>query len=204
MMPNKNEMVILGVTGGIGSGKTAVLQILKEKYGAYLLEADKLAHRLMEPGQSVYHAVVAAFGGGILNEDKTIDRGRLGDIVFHDRTKLALLNSLTHPLVKEAVLKEIQNEKEKHTRLFVIEAALLIQDGYQDVCTGMCYVYARQDVRVERLCRYRGFTPERAEAVIASQESEAFYKENSDFVVDNSGNLKKTEEEIDKIAKQLF
>ena len=197
MMRNKDEMLILGLTGGIGCGKTAVLTILKEEYDAYIIEADRLAHELMEPGKTVYQGIVDAFGMEVLMDtdidisapaegnavtdngqstvNRSIDRKKLGDIVFHDKDKLALLNSISHPLVKEEILRRIEEQKDAGKKLFVIEAALLIQDGYKSICDKMCYVYADLDVRISRLCEYRGFTQERAQAVIDSQESEAFY-----------------------------
>ena len=191
MMRNKDEMLILGLTGGIGCGKTAVLTILKEEYDAYIIEADRLAHELMEPGKTVYQGIVDAFGMEVLMDtdidisvpaegnavtdngqstvNRSIDRKKLGDIVFHDKDKLALLNSISHPLVKEEILRRIEEQKDAGKKLFVIEAALLIQDGYKSICDKMCYVYADLDVRISRLCEYRGFTKERAQAVIDSQ-----------------------------------
>ena len=128
MMQNKDDMLILGLTGGIGSGKTAVLTILKEEYDAYIIEADRLAHELMNPGRTVYQGIVDAFGTEILMDtdidtsapaegnaatdngqstvNRSIDRKKLGDIVFHNKDKLALLNSISHPLVKEEIRKK--------------------------------------------------------------------------------------------------
>ena len=191
MMRNKDEMLILGLTGGIGCGKTAVLTILKEEYDAYIIEADRLAHELMEPGKTVYQGIVDAFGMEVLMDtdidisapaegnavtdngqstvNRSIDRKKLGDIVFHDKDKLTLLNSISHPLVKEEILRRIEEQKDAGKKLFVIEAALLIQDGYKSICDKMCYVYADLDVRISRLCEYRGFTKERAQAVIDSR-----------------------------------
>jgi len=235
MMQNKDDMLILGLTGGIGSGKTAVLTILKDEYGAYIIEADRLAHELMEPGRTVYQGIVDAFGTEVLVDGdidasvegdasynnfisdkqlgdidasaeehistgkRPIDRKKLGDIVFHDKGKLALLNSISHPLVKEEILRQIEEQKNAGRKLFVIEAALLIQDGYKSICDKMCYVYADLDVRISRLCEYRGFTKERAQAVIDSQEPEAFYLEACDYKIDNSGSLENTKKDLKHI-----
>ena len=160
MMRNKDEMLILGLTGGIGCGKTAVLTILKEEYDAYIIEADRLAHELMEPGKTVYQGIVDAFGMEVLMDadidisapaegnavtdngqstvNRSIDRKKLGDIVFHDKDKLALLNSISHPLVKEEIVRRIEEQKDVGKKLFVIEAALLIQDGYKSICDKIC------------------------------------------------------------------
>lgn len=224
MMRNKDEMLILGLTGGIGCGKTAVLTILKEEYDAYIIEADRLAHELMEPGKTVYQGIVDAFGMEVLMDtdidifapaewdavtdngqstvNRSIDRKKLGDIVFHDKDKLALLNSISHPLVKEEIVHRIEEQKDVGKKLFVIEAALLIQDGYKSICDKMCYVYADLDVRISRLCEYRGFTQERAQAVIDSQESEAFYLEACDYKIDNSGSLENTKKDLKHILDE--
>lgn len=224
MMRNKDEMLILGLTGGIGCGKTAVLTILKEEYDAYIIEADRLAHELMEPGKTVYQGIVDAFGMEVLMDadidisapaegnavtdngqstvNRSIDRKKLGDIVFHDKDKLALLNSISHPLVKEEIVRRIEEQKDVGKKLFVIEAALLIQAGYKSICDKMCYVYADLDVRISRLCKYRGFTQERAQAVIDSQESEAFYLEACDYKIDNSGSLENTKKDLKHILDE--
>ena len=224
MMRNKDEMLILGLTGGIGCGKTAVLTILKEEYDAYIIEADRLAHELMEPGKTVYQGIVDAFGMEVLMDadidisapaegdavidngqstvNRSIDRKKLGDIVFHDKDKLALLNSISHPLVKEEIVRRIEEQKDAGKKLFVIEAALLIQDGYKSICDKMCYVYADLDVRISRLCEYRGFTKERAQAVIDSQESEAFYLEACDYKIDNSGSIENTKKDLKHILDE--
>ena len=224
MMRNKDEMLILGLTGGIGCGKTAVLTILKEEYDAYIIEADRLAHELMEPGKTVYQGIVDAFGMEVLMDadidisapaegnavtdngqstvNRSIDRKKLGDIVFHDKDKLALLNSISHPLVKEEIVRRIEEQKDAGKKLFVIEAALLIQDGYKSICDKMCYVYADLDVRISRLCKYRGFTQERAQAVIDSQESEAFYLEACDYKIDTSGSLENTKKDLKHILDE--
>ena len=224
MMRNKDEMLILGLTGGIGCGKTAVLTILKEEYDAYIIEADRLAHELMEPGKTVYQGIVDAFGMEVLMDadidisapaegnavtdngqstvNRPIDRKKLGDIVFHDKDKLALLNSISHPLVKEEIVRRIEEQKDVGKKLFVIEAALLIQDGYKSICDKMCYVYADLDVRISRLCEYRGFTQERAQEVIDSQESEAFYLEACDYKIDNSGSLENTKKDLKHILDE--
>lgn len=189
-------MVILGITGGIGSGKTAVLSILKEQYGAYIIEADQLAHQLMEPGHDTYDRIVAHFGTEILLSDGTIDRKLLGQRVFSDKEQLAVLNNITHPAVKEEIKKQIEVQKGDNCKLFVIEAALLLQDGYKEICDELWYIYADLDVRIHRLCTYRSFTEERAMHVIQSQECEAFYRQGCDFVLNNSGTLHDTEVQI--------
>ena len=144
-------MKIIGITGGIGSGKTAVLDIMQRDYGAFIMEADALAHRLMEPGQISYNDIVEHFGRDILDEDSRIDRAKLSAVVFSDQKQLDILNSITHPNVKKAILESMEEQKKSGCRLYVLEAALLIQDGYLDICDEMWYVYADVSKRIERL-----------------------------------------------------
>ena len=96
-------MKIIGITGGIGTGKSTVLAILEKEYQAYIVETDKLAHKLMSPGEIAYNQIVEVFGTDILQEDKTIDRGKLGGIVFQDEEKLQQLNKIVHPAVKQYI-----------------------------------------------------------------------------------------------------
>ena len=107
-------MKIIGITGGVGSGKSEILNILKNDYQAKIIQSDHVAHELMVPGAKSYDAIVQAFGNEILNEDQTINRPILGEIVFRDETKLSLLNSITHKNVDEEILSRIdQFEKEE-------------------------------------------------------------------------------------------
>ncbi|MBP3326284.1 MAG: dephospho-CoA kinase [Coprococcus sp.] len=182
-------MKIIGITGGIGSGKSVVLNILKEEHNAYIIEADSLAHRLMEPGETAYKKIVAEFGSRVLAEDKTIDRGKMGGLVFHDREKLEKLNAIVHPAVKQKILQSIDEQRKLGTELFVIEAALLIQDGYKKICDELWYIYCSRELRIKRLMDFRGYTRQRAETVIASQEPEEFFREHCDKVLENQGDI---------------
>lgn len=195
-------MKIIGITGGIGSGKTAVLKIMEQDYGAFIMEADALAHRLMEPGQKSYRDIVEHFGREILGADGQIDRSRLSTIVFGDQKELEVLNSITHPNVKQAILESIEQQRTNGCELYVLEAALLIQDGYLDICDEMWFVYADLDKRIERLCSYRNFTEEKASKVIASQEPDSYYEQNCTKKIDNSGNLEKLKEQL-RLAMEI-
>ena len=106
-------MKVIGVTGGVGSGKSVVLSILEKDYHAETILADLVAHDLMQPGGKSYEDIVEAFGDGILNDDGTIDRVKLGNIVFHDAEKLQKLNAITHPNVKEEIKNRIQKIREQ-------------------------------------------------------------------------------------------
>lgn len=194
MRPNNGDrdMRVIGITGGIGTGKSTILRIMEEM-GAYVLEADSLAHNLMEPGQPAYIRITEFFGSDIIREDGTIDRGRLGQLVFQNPEALERLNGIVHPAVKEFILRDIEEKKKSgKVRWYVIEAALLIEDGYRLVCDELWYIYAEKEVRIERLLSGRGGTREKWEQVMANQSADEFYRANCDVVIDNGNNLKKT------------
>lgn len=197
-------MKVLGITGGIGSGKTLVLNILKENYNAEIIEADRLGHELMEPGRAVYNNVVSYFGRDILGKDDTIDRKKLGGIVFADKDKLRKLNELSHPVIRDEILRIIDEGRNRGTELVVLEAALLIEEGYSSLCDHMVYVHSPVEIRINRLMEYRGFDRERALAVIRSQNPEKYYRDNCDLMIDNSGDRFQTEENIRQMMVEMY
>ena len=180
-------MLILGITGGVGSGKSKILYDLSKLYGAYIVETAKLAHTLMEPGQTVYQAVVEAFGTEILQAEEpyAIDRAKFAQIVFADKEKLAQLNALTHPAVKAWIRKDIEEKRKQDVKIYVIEAALLIQDGYKEICDEIWYIYVNEETRIKRLMKQRGYTEERCRAMFHSQEPESYYRKYADFTINN-------------------
>lgn len=180
-------MLILGITGGVGSGKSKILYDLSNLYGAYIVETDKLAHTLMKPGQTVYQAVVEAFGTEILQAEEpyAIDRAKFAQIVFADKEKLAQLNALTHPAVKAWIRKDIEEKRKQDVKIYVIEAALLIQDGYKEICDEIWYIYVDEETRIKRLMKQRGYTEERCRAMFHSQEPESYYRKYADFTINN-------------------
>ena len=180
-------MLILGITGGVGSGKSKILYDLSNLYGAYIVETDKLAHTLMEPVQTVYQAVVEAFGTEILQAEEpyAIDRAKFAQIVFADKEKLAQLNALTHPAVKAWIRKDIEEKRKQDVKIYVIEAALLIQDGYKEICDEIWYIYVDEETRIKRLMKQRGYTEERCRAMFHSQEPESYYRKYADFTINN-------------------
>lgn len=189
-------MFILGITGGIGTGKSTVLDILKTEYSAYILEADKVAHLLMMPGKSAFNEIVATFGKDILTEDGEIDRNILGKRVMSESSSLEKLNSIVHPAVKEYIIQDIsekrrdllnQSDNTEKQNLYVIEAALLIQDGYKEICDEIWSVITSEDIRIERLIASRGYTEEKAKSFIKNQASDEYFISNSDRVLYNNG-----------------
>ncbi len=192
-------MIVLGITGGVGSGKSKVLYDLKENYGAYVIEADKLAHELMEPGQTVYKKIVEHFGKEVLFMEPPykINREELGKIVFSDAEKMKILNSFSHPAVKENIISQIKAKKEEgNISLFVIEAALLIEDGYKEICDEIWYIWVSKEERIKRLQTSRGYTREKCLNIFQSQKPDDYYKNNANFTINN-------ENEYENSSKQL-
>ncbi len=203
--------MVIGVTGGVGAGKSTILKILEKRFGAHLIMADDVAKELMEPGGASYEAVVAAFGEEILvaadpddvSASRPIDRAKLASIVFNDDDKLELVNSLTHPKVKEEILARIARfYEEDENALIAVEAALLIEAGYDDILDTLWIVDADPEVRIERLMRDRGYSREKALSIMDNQLSPEEFRAHGDFVVDNSGTHEDAEAQIEAYFKK--
>lgn len=199
-------MIIIGITGGVGSGKSRVLYDLSENHGAYIVEADKLAHTLMEPGQSIYNEIVKNFGREILKEKAPyeIDRQKLGSIVFSDKDKLKLLDSISHPAVKKNILWQIETKKAEGVKLFVIEAALLIQDGYKEICDEIWYVWVSKEERIKRLAKQRGYTKSKCISMFNSQEDDDYYKKYADFTINNQLDYENSSKQLNARLNKLM
>ena len=196
-------MKIIGITGGVGAGKSTVLDYLREQFHAYVIQADQVGHQVMEPGEICYSQVIALFGEHILKKDKTIDRKAVSDVVFGNEEKLKKLNGIIHPAVRQSVLEEIQLQKEKETAIVVVEAALLLEEKYDAFCDQVWYVHTDQEIRIERLMKSRGYTREKALSIIKRQASEAFFRQNTDCVITNNGLPEETWRQIEEGIKKL-
>ncbi len=190
-------MIILGITGGIGAGKSKVLNYLNTRFGAYIIEADRLAKELMLPGGDIYDKIAENFPAAIPKRGQPIDRKILADIVYNDSGSLHKLNSLVHPSVKDFIKNDIKVKETSGTGLYVIEAALLIEDGYKEICNEIWYVRADIDVRVKRLVEMRDMTKEQALLIIKNQKPDEFYMDNSDFILDNNSDFEVTKRAIE-------
>lgn len=196
------KMKKIGITGGVGSGKSRVLEFLEEECGAHVCQADILAHQVQRPGSECYRKMTEYFGEEIVGPEGFIDRDTLGSIVFSDRIKLQKLNAMVHPAVNNEILRLMKEEERKGTRLFVLEAALLTEKQYRDILDEIWYIYTRAEVRRRRLKESRGYTDEKIESIFASQVSENVYREKCDRVIDNSGLFSVTEAAIKKALQE--
>ena len=194
-------MKVIGVTGGVGAGKSTVLNILEEK-GACVIQADQIGHLLMEPGGRCYDEVVTLFGESVVKSDKTIDRKQVSDVVFHVAEKREALEKIIHPAVKQYILEKLESEREAGRSLAVVEAALLLDDNYQAFCDEVWYIRTDEKVRIDRLIKDRGYSEEKARNIIASQRSDEEFLAASDVVIDNSGDLASLYDQIDRVLER--
>lgn len=183
---------IIGVTGGVGAGKSRILSILKEEYGAHVILADQTAKELMEPGKECFKRVVGLLGPGILTPEGAIDRPAMARRIFGDPDLLEQVNRLTHPAVWRAVMEEAASCKEE---LVVIEAAVPGEE-FRDNCREMWYVYTSEENRIERLLKNRGYDREKSLSIIKSQASEEQFRAFCSQVIDNNGTVAAAREQI--------
>ena len=191
-------MKLIGITGGVGAGKSAILSYLQENYNCRVELADLIAHKVKEPGQPCYDALIALLGQEILNDDGTINKGRMADIIFSDDEKLVAVNALIHPAVKQYFLAEVEKERKiGKIDYFFLEAALLIEDGYERIMDEIWYIYATEEVRMRRLMASRGYSEEKVRSIMAEQLSDEAFRKSCVFVIDNSYSLEETYQQID-------
>lgn len=196
-------MKIIGITGGVGAGKTQILEYLHEKYGATICQTDKVGRHLQKKGKECYDAIVEHFGTEILDNKEELNREKLADIVFSDPAELSVLNSIVHPAVKDEVRRKIASEERKNTNLFIVESALLIEDHYDEICDELWYVYVEDDIRRNRLVYSRGYDDKKVDEIIAAQLPKDLFMKHCDRVIDNSGVFVETMLQLDKVIKEL-
>ncbi len=198
-------MRIIGLTGGIGAGKSTVMQLLQERYGAYVIEADAVGRRLMKKGGITYQKILEAFGAGILDEETgEICRERLALAAFAEEESTLLLNSCTHPYIREAIACEIEQVRQSgRYPLLVLEAAILAQGGLTELCDTVWYVSVPWKIRRQRIMDTRGYSSERAEDVMRRQPGEAEYLALADGVIYNDCSMEETAEQIAGILAEI-
>lgn len=182
----------LGITGGVGSGKSLVLEYLEEAYHAAVFQADLIAHEVQLPGEKCHEQIADYFGKEILLVDGRIDRRKLGNVVFSDAEKLLRLNAIVHPAVNRRILELIEDEAAKGTELFILEAALLTEKIYREMLDEIWYIHVGESVRRNRLKRARGYTDEKIDAIFLSQPSEEEFRRFCNREIENGGDFEET------------
>ena len=191
--------MVIGLTGGTGVGKTSVGNILRE-YGIYVIDADQTARQVMEKGSPCLAETADCFGTSVLNSDGTLNRKKLGAVVFADREKLNMLNEITHKYILRQIRSELDSHKEQDV---VIDAALLIESGLNRWCDYVISVLADEEIRERRIMQRDNISIEYARNRISSQKKSDFYIENSDYLVYNNSNTSSPREQVKEVMEQL-
>ncbi|MCL2566389.1 MAG: dephospho-CoA kinase [Defluviitaleaceae bacterium] len=203
MILNDGKVMIIGVTGNIGSGKTTVSNILK-KHGAYVINADKIAKNVLLIGGAGYNETVELFGRGILQENGEIDRAKLANIVFSDKAKLEALNGTTHKYVLNQIDEEIACIcKEKSHKIICLDVPLLFESGLDKICDITWVVDAPEEVKLKRVMERDGLDYDAAKARLKSQTPPYILKEKCDTVIVNAKSYDELEKEIASLVPPI-
>lgn len=193
--------MIIGITGGVGAGKSTVIGYMTEKYDCFPILADDVARDLQAKGQPVYKEIVDWLGDKILGDDGEIDRGKLFSTAFADKSGIARLNEIVHPAVRVKIEQMIADNVNIHAHI-ALEAALLVEAHYEDVYDELWYIKSSEDVRIDRLHENRGYTKEKSLSIINNQLKDYEYEAAADYVVVNDGDIESLFDQIDKRLTQ--
>lgn len=190
-------MYVIGITGGVGAGKSEVLKLLAAETNCIIIRADDVANELKLKGHSCYDKIVDLLGQDVIGADGEIDRNLMSMIVFNDETMMNQVEQILHPAVKRYILDAIDEHKRaKNVDYLFVEAALLIEEGYAQICDEIWYIYASVATRTKRLMKSRGYSLTKIESIMDLQLSDAEFRKNCQCVIDNDGDLEKTLEDI--------
>ena len=197
-------MRTIGITGGVGCGKSAVIKYIEEHYNARIIFADNLAYELESPGHECYDDIVALLGREILDEDGCIDKRAMAAKIFADPDLLLQVNGIIHPAVKRYILQAVDEEKAAgRYDLFVLEAALLIEEKYYEILDELWYVRCDADIRRGRLKTTRGYSDEKINRIMSSQCDDETFIRYCAHVIDNNGSLEEAYAQVDALLSDL-
>ena len=192
-------MKVIGITGGIGAGKSELLSYISAHYRCRIILSDQVANEVKEKGTACYDAIVELLGKSVLEPDGEISRNRMAARIFADKALLTKVNAILHPAVNTFIMDTIEEEREKKEMDYLfIEAALLIESGYEHVVDQMWYIYAPDEIRRKRLKESRGYPDEKITKILEKQLSEEAFRAHCDVVIDNSADLAHAYLQIDK------
>lgn len=192
---------VIGITGGVGAGKSTVLNILREEYQARIILTDEVGHDLMLPGGACYSKVLQLMGEEVLSPDGTFDKKKLGQRIFNDRETQKQVNGIVHPVVRQRVKEEIENSK---NTLVVVESALLMEANLDSLCDEVWYVYVSTQERVKRLYEQRGYSEVKSYSIIQNQLSHEAFRRQSDRLIDNGSSREYTRRQIREFMAEIF
>lgn len=181
--------MVIGITGGVGCGKSTVMSVLEECFHAKTILADELGHQAMRPGEKPYLDIRAAFGREVIRADGQLDRGRLAEIIYADEQKRKQLNDIIHPYVKQKIKEQLSEWQTEP--VVAVETAIMFESGCDEFCDQIWYVKADKAVRIKRLMESRGYTREKAEVIMSAQISEEEGCQRCDVCIENNGTIEK-------------
>ena len=203
MMPIRWNMKTIGITGGVGAGKSLVLNYLQNHYNSRVYLADDIANDLKLPGQSCYDKIIELLGRNIIDSEGLIDKNKMAEKIFSHKELLDEVNRIIHPAVKEYVLSQIELERKKgEIDYFILEAALLIEEGYDRILDELWYIHADTSVRSQRLKETRNYTRDKIDHIMASQLSETEFRKNCKVVINNNSDEEALYSQIDHILEE--
>lgn len=192
----------IGLTGGIASGKSTVSRLLVER-GALLVDADRIAREIVLPGSPALDQIADRFGADMLLPDGSLDRKRLGNVVFSDAAKRKALEEITHPAIRQEMMMQMRRLEEEHPRsLVVVDVPLLYESGLTDRFEEIVVVYVPQAIQLERLMRRDGLTEAEASERLLSQWDIEKKRERADYVIDNSKGMEETRQQVEQFWLQ--
>lgn len=198
-------MRIIGITGGVGAGKSEILSYIGNNYNCEIILADEVAHKVRAPGGRCFDELVELLGAEVLTVEGQIDRRKMADKIFSDGNILKSVNALIHPAVKDYIKEAIKRSRQEAKLDFLfIEAALLIEDGYENIVDELWYIYTEESERRRRLKKARNYSDEKITGILSKQLSESEYRKHCRVVIDNSRKLQYTYEQIDKKLEEYL
>lgn len=192
----------IGITGGVGAGKSLILSYVESHYKCRVLLADEVAHIVKEPGQLCYEALISLLGRDVIDENGYINKQKMAEKIFSDNDLLEQVNDLIHPAVEIYIMNEIKAERERGILdYFFVEAALLIECGYEKLLDEIWYIYADMDVRRKRLRDSRNYSDQKIDSIMMAQLSDEAFRQHCKQVIDNSKDAEYTYTQIDRILR---
>jgi dephospho-CoA kinase len=193
---------VIGLTGGIGSGKSTVAALLAE-HGAHVIDADRVGHEVYRPGSEGFRRVVEAFGSGVVAPDGTIDRRALGALVFADPAALARLNAIVHPLIAAEISDRVAAARTAGAAAIVIEAAILLEAGWRALVDRLWVVSVGRERAIERVMATRGLSRAEVERRMDAQAPDAERRRAADLVIENDGSVEALRAEVEQAWRTL-
>lgn len=194
--------MLIGLTGGIGSGKSTVADIFS-KYGFPVIDSDKIAREVVEPNKEAWQKIVQYFGKDVLYSDNTLNRKKLGEIIFHDSDKREQLNQITHPIIIAKIISEA-NELKKSYEHVIVEVPLLYESNSADLFDMIIVVYVDKNTQLQRVIERDQIGQALAQAKIEAQMSLEIKKDKADFVIYNDHGIEKTREQVKAIIEIIL